>query len=93
MSGMGIAIFVWAGLVVLFSACSCASVATQRGRDPVIWFFLGLIFGPVAQIAIGSLERRVTQETSVPASYPTMICPNCKKTMRIGGNCPHCGYR
>ena len=28
-------------------------LATERGRDPVAWLPLGLLFGPIATIAVG----------------------------------------
>jgi hypothetical protein len=46
-----------------------AWLADQKGRDPLSWFGLGLLFGPVALLSVGlaplfsdSLEERFADE-------------------------------
>ena len=50
---VGTALIFW-GL----NAITCAIVATQKGRDPVGWFFLGLFFSPWAIVWVCAMQPR-----------------------------------
>lgn len=48
------------GIVLLFAcAYGCEEVADRRGRDAYVWLGAGLLFGPVALLALVLLPRRV----------------------------------
>jgi len=36
------------GLVLLASVVACHAIAKRRGRNPVFWGLMGLLFGPLA---------------------------------------------
>jgi hypothetical protein len=53
--------FMLIGTALVFwglNGITCAIVASQRGRDPIGWFFLGLFFSPWAIIWICAMKSR-----------------------------------
>ena len=46
-------------LVLLASVVACHAIARRRGRNPVFWGLMGLLFGPLAiPFALLELPRR-----------------------------------
>lgn len=45
------------GIFLLWVVCAgfSAFVAKQKNRDSVGWFFLGLLFGPIALLALAAI--------------------------------------
>jgi hypothetical protein len=58
---IGLAAWIWC-------ACLATYVAAQRGRSPREGFMLGLLFGPMGVVAIGSLPREAV--TAEPEAKP-----------------------
>jgi len=51
-------------LIIVFALCyiigvgSLASfVAKNKNRDELVWFFLGVLYGPLALIALNALDK------------------------------------
>lgn len=43
-------------LIIVAVACSCAGVASSKGRSPAIWFGLGLLFSLIALVILLFLD-------------------------------------
>lgn len=72
------------GSVWFLCAVMAGIVATEKRRRFWLWFFFGVLTGPVAlYLAVRSYEV-------VPADE-AMTCPNCRKTIRkTAKSCPRC---
>ena len=86
---MEIAIVVALAVFWLSSAGFCAWVADAKGRDGLDWFFLGLLFGLTALIAIAGapvLARRAErrcQACDESISDRATVCPYCRSEQEI----------
>ncbi len=64
------------GLISIISTIGCVVVAEKRGGLPLVWFFLGLVFGPLAFIVALTSGKQ---------------CPHCKfwipKDATVCGHC------
>jgi hypothetical protein len=45
-------------LVVFAIALYCSQLAVDKGRQPIVWFVIGLLFGPLALIAASRLPPK-----------------------------------
>lgn len=57
-------------------AIASAFAAEKRGGMPLVWFILGLIFGPLAFIVALTAGKRCSHCLSIIPKEAT-ICPNC----------------
>jgi len=74
-------------LVLLWGACSiiCAALASRSGRDTTAWFFLGLIFGLFAVLAILLLPKKLPRDQKT--------CPMCAEAVKSEALvCRFCGH-
>ena len=72
-----------AGLYWLAQAGFAAWLAYERGRLVVGWYVLGLVFGPLAVIAVGLSGRAVGDRY--------LACPGCGEAIAATALiCPHC---
>lgn len=61
------------GITGLVSGCFCSWLAEEKGREFGIWFFLGLLFGPLALLTlIGApvMTQHVSQQTQRAERQP-----------------------
>jgi hypothetical protein len=78
---LALALTMW--LLVAFAA---GWLADQRGRSALVWFFLGLVWGPFAALLVGLAPRG--------ASGPYRRCPHCWEPIRReAAVCPYCQRR
>lgn len=89
----------WVSVAVAFVALAFISreFAGRRGRDPNIYFFIGLFLGPFAILMIlaplpayqhGDELRAERQLRSVPG----VMCPRCGRPVAVRAtSCPRCG--
>jgi RNA polymerase subunit RPABC4/transcription elongation factor Spt4 len=71
---------IWFGSAVL-----CSMAAKSRGRDPVGWFILGLIFGVFALAAVLLMQsNRIEASRSYTgeSDSDTKTCPDCAETIK-----------
>ena len=64
------------GIISIVSTVGCVIIAERRGGLPLVWFFLGLIFGPLAFLVALTAGKQ---------------CPHCKfwvpKEAKVCGHC------
>jgi hypothetical protein len=83
-------------LLALWIPLGCALLtawlASERGRANVPWFFLGLVFGPIAMLAVGlapenSARERIAASLGVdpypPTPRPTNVPPPAPPPPRV----------
>src|SRR4051812_10570793 len=74
-----------ATIFLIVFACLAALVAHSRDRSPWMWFFLGLLTGPVVGtvIALGKMRR----------GTPMTLCSHCCEPVPVATSvCPHCQH-
>ena len=87
----------------IVSAGFCAYLASQKGRDSVVWFFLGLLFGLLALIAIAAVPAQTSPPSGsdglgstpgralAPTAPAGRLCPFCMESIHESATvCPHC---
>ncbi len=63
----------------------CSWLADEKGRDYVIWFFLGAVFGIVALLAlIGAPEITVEDKAKAASAYKTRIAAEEEYLAKVG---------
>ncbi|MFW5729914.1 MAG: zinc-ribbon domain-containing protein [Spirochaetota bacterium] len=69
--------------------------ASQKGRNPVGWFFLSLIFSPLIGLIALAFARRLEPEAATPtAGAPDPMYPKARPVNQSAGStttCRHCG--
>ena len=55
------------GIVIVWIACAfgCMTVASRKNKNPVLWFWLGLLLGIIALLIIGFLQAEVNTRSSI----------------------------
>ena len=63
--------------VVLWLACGVFSsmIANSKRRNGVLWFVLGVLFGPLALLAVGFMPVVDVQVKRHPSGL--LVCPRC----------------
>ena len=56
----------------------CAYIASQKNRDPITWFFIGLFFTLIALIAIGVLPSL----SPIKSKVGLRKCPSCAEEVK-----------
>jgi len=65
-------------VIQVIFAVGCAIIAERRGGQPLVWFILGLIFGPIAFIITLTGGKQCPHCFSWIPERAT-ICRECKK--------------
>jgi hypothetical protein len=66
----------------IVTAMFCTYLANEKDRSPLAWFILGVLFGPIALLALGFVPVGSKQ------------CQTCAETIRRQAKvCPHCGTK
>jgi hypothetical protein len=82
--------------IAAWLACAIAAgaVASGKGRSPVIWFLLGLLFGPLGLIlAVLRKGREHFVRERALARGLVRPCPACEKAVWAKAeSCPHCAH-
>ena len=83
----------WAVLAWLACGLFAGHVAAEKGRWGMWWFFMGILFGPLALIAaVGLPDRNILSLTPSPKTHVT--CPDCAEFVRNEAVvCCHCGCK
>ena len=69
-------------VIQVIFAVACVIVAERRGGQPIIWFFLGLIFGPLALIvALTGGKKCPHCQTWIPKE--ATVCRECKREVPL----------
>jgi MFS family permease len=70
-------------LYVLVFGFLVSWLADERGRDPVRWFILGTLIGPLALLAVGFSPRLIGMRFKA--------CLECQEAVAVGATkCPFC---
>lgn len=85
MAGIGITFLLWwLTVMLLFGGLPAAWLAQVRGREPVLWLFVGVVLGPVAVLLVGFAPYGTKGEWGQ--------CAQCRSSVRRGARrCPFCG--
>lgn len=76
--------------IYLFIAILSAISAHARGRGFGSWLLLGILFGPLALIAVLVMQNRKGLPT--PATH--VKCPDCRElVLKDAKVCKHCGCK
>ena len=78
-------------LVIWFGcAIMCWAVANSKGRFAGGWFFLGLVFGIFALIAVAAMPS-TARKRGAPTPSTHVKCPDCRElVMKDARRCKHC---
>ena len=92
-TGIGTGVII--GIVIvccIWVACGifCAVLAKNKFRDPIGWFFVGVLFGLFALITIACLSPS-EKNTKQFKNKEHEECPHCLEPIKRGATrCPHC---
>jgi len=64
-------------LIQALFAIGCALLSERRGGSPIIWFLLGVVFGPIAFALLLTNGKRCNKCQSVIPKEAT-VCSNCR---------------
>ncbi|MBT3808058.1 MAG: hypothetical protein HOL07_00855 [Rhodospirillaceae bacterium] len=72
-------------------AAVIALIANAKGRNPVGWFFYGVLIWPIALIHIAVVRTNPNKERRQQESEGRKPCPHCAEMVRPEARvCPHC---
>ena len=75
-------------VIAVASGLACAFVAREKSRDPLPWFFYGLVFPVVSLVFL--LMTPAPPETGRPRRE--RMCPHCGEAIPTEARaCRHCG--
>lgn len=84
-------------LLLFWVACGlfAASIAQTKGYSGCLWAIIGFMFGPLALLGIGFMEKKAppAEELARDVSAPALReCPFCSEPIRATAvKCKHCG--
>lgn len=82
---MEILLLFWLGCSVL-----CWIVANSKARFAGVWFLLGILFGPLALIAVGTMPS-LARSKDEPSPRTHVKCPECREfVLKEASVCKHC---
>lgn len=102
MEGLGFALAGFASFMGLYGliawfACGAFSshVASEKNRCGICWFIWGIIFGPMALLAVVGLPNQSKSKGVEFASPQThVLCPQCDEPVKNEARiCKHCGSK
>ena len=79
---------IWA---IIWIACGlfAASIAQTKNYSGCLWLIIGVMFGPLALLGIGFMEKRAVDPEDDPRLRP---CPYCSEPiLKTAIKCKHCG--
>lgn len=80
-------------LIWIGSAIFCWVVANSQSRFAGIWFLLGLVFGPIALLALAVLPKK-NDVAAGPTPKTHVKCPECREfVLKDARVCKHCGCK
>jgi len=82
-------------LVVLWLICGffAGYVAYEKGRWGFWWFVMGLLFGPIALLAVVGLPD-ISSSMFQPSPKTHVTCPDCAEFVRNKAKvCPYCSCK
>jgi hypothetical protein len=80
-------------LIWIASGLICGAIASRKGRSSGGWFALGLLFGPLALLAIAvASPNEAALERAGLQSRTLRRCPQCAEVIQSKATvCRHCG--
>jgi phosphotransferase system glucose/maltose/N-acetylglucosamine-specific IIC component len=95
--GFGAAVgLIWAPFALMFCAGTAAEAAQSKGRSGFAWGLAGLLFGPLALLAIAAYaaapaSRAAARSSAARGGFAN--CPRCRATVLVEANaCPNCDF-
>lgn len=80
-------------LIIGFWILCCifaAVIAAHKGRDPVLWFLVGVPCGPFALLVAALPSLKQSPNTPTPETH--VKCPDCAElVLKEAKKCKHCG--
>lgn len=81
---MFVAIMIW-----LVCGIFAASIAQTKGYSGCLWAIIGFMFGPLAMIGVGLMEKK---EAPAEPADDLRACPFCSEMIKVTAiKCRHCG--
>jgi hypothetical protein len=78
-------LLIWLGVMIVVGGVPAAWLASERGREPFIWLFVGVLLGPFAAVVVGLAP--------VAAGGKYGRCRRCAEPVRREATrCPHCAW-
>jgi hypothetical protein len=78
-------LLVWLGVMIVVGGLPAAWLASERGREPFIWLFVGVVLGPLAPLLVGLAP--------IAAGGRFGPCRRCAEPVRREATrWPHCAW-